>query len=54
MNKFNKAIVAVVMGVLYLLGTFFDIQVGLTEDQLGAVLAVCTPILVYFVPNAKD
>ncbi len=54
MNKFNKAIVAVVMGGLYLLNATLDIDVGVSEEAVSAFIVGLTPILTYLIPNAKD
>ena len=50
-TSLDKALVALVMGVLYLLNTFTTFHVGLTQDQVTAAIALLTPVLVYLVPN---
>lgn len=50
-SRYNKAIVAAIMGVLGILNTFFNLPIPVTEDQLTALLTALTPILVFWVPN---
>lgn len=47
----DKALVALIMAALLLWNTFAPWQIGLTEDQVSALIGVLTPVLVYFVPN---
>lgn len=51
----DKALAAIVMGVLFLLTSWFHITLPgfLTEANIDQVLAVLTPILVYLIPNKK-
>lgn len=52
-TSFDKAIVAIVMGGLFILNSVFHINLGFTPEQVGAVIGVLTPLLVYFWPNLK-
>lgn len=52
-TSIDKALMAVVMGVLYLLNEFFGLSYGLTEDQVSGILAVVTPVLVWLIPNRR-
>lgn len=47
----DKAIVAMIMGALFILSSVFGINLGFTEAQVAAVVGVLTPILVYLIPN---
>jgi len=47
----DKALIAVVMAVIYLLNTFAGLHLGVSEEFLNTVIAVITPILVYLIPN---
>lgn len=49
----DKALAAIVMGVLFLLNTWFHVTIPgfLTVDNINQVLAVLTPIIVYLIPN---
>lgn len=50
-TSLDKALVALVMGVLYLLNQFAGIDLGVSEGTITAIIAGLTPILVYLVPN---
>ncbi len=48
----DKALVALVMAVLFMLNDFFGINVPfLSQDTVTTAISLLTPILVYFVPN---
>lgn len=50
-TSIDKALVAVIMGVLYLLNTFAGIDLGVSEATINAIIAAVTPLLVWIVPN---
>lgn len=54
----NKALVAVVMGLIYLINHFFGTEVALSESAVSGAVAVLTsvltPLLVYLVPNKPE
>lgn len=52
-SSHNKAIVAVIMGVAFLLNSWFHVTIPgfLTPDNLNQALAIIGPILVYLIPN---
>ena len=52
-TQIDKALVAIIMAVLFLLNTFTGWDLGITEGTVNAIIGVLTPILVYFVPNAS-
>lgn len=52
-TSFDKALVAIVMGFLYILNSFGGIDLGFTEEQVAAVIGVLTPIIVYLWPNKQ-
>ena len=52
-TEFNKAIVAAVMAIIYILNNFFGMHIGITEDKLNAIIVILTPILVYIIPNKE-
>ena len=52
-TSFDKALIAVVMGGLYILNSVFGVTLGFTEAQIGAVIGVLTPVLVWLFPNKK-
>jgi hypothetical protein len=48
----DKALVALVMAILFMLNYFFGISVPfLSQDTVTTAISLLTPILVYFVPN---
>lgn len=49
----DKAIVAVVLGVCFLLNSWFHVQIPgfITADNINQLLAIATPVLVYLLPN---
>ncbi|MCK9361857.1 hypothetical protein M0Q28_06585 [Patescibacteria group bacterium] len=51
----DKALAAIVMGLAFLLNSWFHISVPgwLTPDSINQVLAVLTPLVVYLIPNKK-
>ena len=50
-TSIDKALVALIMGLIYIANTFFGFNFGLTEDAVTAIVAALTPILVWLVPN---
>ncbi len=52
-TSLDKAIVAFVMGALYIANSVFHFSFGFTEAQVAGFIGVLTPILVYFFPNKK-
>ena len=47
----DKALTALVMSVLFLLNTFTDINLGLSETTISTIIAGVAPILVWLIPN---
>ena len=52
-TSLDKALIALVMAVLYLLSQFAGIDLGVSEQTVGAVIAAATPFLVWLVPNRQ-
>ena len=53
-TSYDKAIVALVGAVLFLVQWYFEVKTDfITEDQLATVIAAITPALVWLVPNKK-
>lgn len=50
-TSIDKALVALVMGVLFLLNTFAGIDLGVSEETVTAIIAAATPLLVWLIPN---
>lgn len=53
-SRYNKAIVALLMGVFGALNVFFNLPIPISEEQLSLLLTALTPILVYLVPNKAE
>lgn len=53
-TSIDKALVAVVMGALYLLNNLADINIGLSEEVVSTIIAGLTPILVWLIPNKQS
>lgn len=52
-TSFDKALVALIMGALYILNSAFGISLGFTEAQVASVIGILTPIIVYMIPNKQ-
>jgi hypothetical protein len=50
-TSIDKALAALLMGVVAILDQLFGIDIGLGEDTVTAIAAALTPILVWLVPN---
>lgn len=49
----DKALVGLIMAVVFIANNVFGINLGIGEDLVNTVAGILTPILVYFVPNKK-
>ena len=49
----DKALAAVIMAAIYLLKFFGVVDIPVDDQKLAGLLAVITPIVVYFIPNKK-
>lgn len=52
-TSIDKAIVAIVMAGLYIINTWWGINIGLSEDVVAGIIGALTPMLVWLVPNKK-
>jgi hypothetical protein len=50
-TSMDKAIVALIMGVLSILNLVWGINIGVSAETVSAIIAAVTPILVYLIPN---
>lgn len=50
-TSIDKALVALVMGVLYILNSVFGINFGIPETTVASIIGALTPILVWAIPN---
>lgn len=51
-TSIDKALVAMVMAVIFLINYFFGINLGwVTQDTVAAIVGALTPLLVWAVPN---
>ena len=54
MGKFTKAIAATITGIIAIINQTTGLGIEIDPEKINAVLFVITPLLVYFLPNAKD
>lgn len=48
----DKALVALVMAVIWLVNFFFGVNLGwITQDTVATVVGLLTPVLVWAIPN---
>lgn len=47
----DKAIVALIMAVIYLANAFAGIEIGIPAETVATIVPVLTPLLVWLVPN---
>jgi hypothetical protein len=52
-TSLDKALVAMIMGFVYIINTVFGFHFGFTEVQVAGFIGVLTPFIVYFWPNKK-
>lgn len=50
-TSIDKAIVAAFGASAYIGKTLLGIDIGMTDETFGLIVAAVTPLLVYFVPN---
>lgn len=51
LTEIDKALVAVIMGVVILVNTFTSFHIGFNETQVTTTVALIGPILVWLIPN---
>ena len=49
----DKALAALVMGVLSILNLLFGIDLGLSPETVSAIIAALTPLIVYLIPDKQ-
>lgn len=52
-TSLDKALVALIMAVLFVLSNYFGINFGFTEVQVAGFVTFVTPLLVWLIPNKK-
>jgi hypothetical protein len=53
-TSIDKALVALVMGVLFIIQSFTGFNLGwITEAQVTTIIGLLTPVLVWAIPNKK-
>jgi len=50
-TSFDKALAAIVMGVIYLLNSVFGLNLGISADTVNTIIVAVTPLLVWLLPN---
>ena len=53
-TSIDKAIAAVVCGIIYMINTMTPFHFGIEESTVSAVVGILSPVLVYFVPNKSS
>ena len=53
-TQIDKALVAAIMGILFIVQTFSGINLSwLSHDTVATIIGLLTPVLVWAVPNKK-
>ena len=48
----DKALVAMVMGLLFILNTYFGLNVSwISQETVATIIGLITPVLVWAIPN---
>ena len=51
-TSIDKALVAMVMGILFILNTFFGLNVSwISQETVATIIGLITPVLVWAIPN---
>lgn len=50
----DKAIVAIIMGLVFLVNTYFGLGINVDPNLINTIVALVTPLLVYIVPNKTN
>ena len=51
-SSMDKALVALIMSVIFLLNFFFGVNLGVvSQDTVATIVGLLTPILVWAIPN---
>jgi hypothetical protein len=53
-TSIDKALTALIMGVLFIVQTYTGVSVGwLTPDTVATIIGLLTPVLVWAIPNKQ-
>lgn len=52
-TSLDKAIVALVMALVYIFNNLFGVNIGLDPAVVNNIVVALTPILVWLIPNRK-
>jgi hypothetical protein len=51
-TSIDKALVAMVMGILFIINTFFGVNVSwISQETVATIIGLITPVLVWAIPN---
>tara|TARA_R110000868_G_scaffold8081_2_gene41801 strand:- start:28678 stop:28854 length:177 start_codon:yes stop_codon:yes gene_type:complete len=51
-SSMDKALVALIMSIIFLLNFFFGVNLGIvSQDTVATIVGLLTPILVWAIPN---
>lgn len=53
-TSIDKALVALVMALIYMANAFFNTGLVVPEDMVASVVALLTPLLVWAIPNRPE
>ena len=53
-TTWDKALTAIIMGLIYFANTYLGLNFGIDEALLNQIIVVLTPLLVWLVPNKKQ
>lgn len=53
-TSYDKAIVALIMAIVFMVNNLTDFHFAVTEDQANAVAGLISPLLVFFIPNKPN
>lgn len=52
-TSLDKALVAGIMAVIFVINNLFHLNIGISEQTLNAIVGALTPVLVYYMPNRE-
>ena len=53
-TSIDKALVAAIMGILFIVQTYTGLQLSwVTPDTIATIIGLITPVLVWAIPNKK-
>ena len=54
-TSIDKALVAMVMGILFIVQTYFGLNTSwISQETVATIIGLITPVLVWAIPNKPD